>query len=305
MVNILKIFISPLCVLLMFKNSGILYLFWVTVQDFTASIQSNIKAYWLRDKNKPPISISAMPVPDHLRQLREKVESLKPVPTGAHGAEHIKFNVPNSLSQAQYVYVRKDGKSTPLQPPYDGPYRVLERGPKHFKLQFGSREDKVSVDRLKIAITEGEVQVAQPPRRGRPPNSRIDSQQPQHKQNTPTQPEVQTNIQPSYAQVTSRGRTVKPPVRLQYMWAVLFIACYFFCIVKFCLNYVIIFPLLSSGGRCSGHCYQITMSALKWSNWDFVMIYCNGSEIDPIFAVSLSNKSEFIGETTLHFIHKA
>ena len=160
----------------------------------------------------------ALPISSHLRQLREWVESLKPVPTCAHGAEHIKFNVPNSLSQAQYVYVRKDGKSTPLQPPYDGPYRVLERDPKHFKLQLGSRKDKVSIDRLKVAITEGEVQVAQPPRRGRPPNSRIDSQQPQHKQTEPTQPKMQTNIQPTYAQVTSsRGRTIKPPVRLQYM----------------------------------------------------------------------------------------
>ena len=159
----------------------------------------------------------ALPVSSHLRQLREWVESLKPVPTCAHGAEHIKFNVPNGLSQAQYVYVRRDGKSTPLQPPYDGPYRVLERGPKHFKLQLGGREDKVSVDRLKVAITEGDVQVAQPPRRGRPPNTRSDRQQIQHAQTAPTQPHLQTNIRPSYAQVTSRrGRTIKPPTRLQY-----------------------------------------------------------------------------------------
>ena len=57
-----------------------------------------------------------VPIPNHLRRLREKVESLKPVPTSAHGAEHIKFNVPVSLSQAKYVYVRRDGKSTLLQP---------------------------------------------------------------------------------------------------------------------------------------------------------------------------------------------
>ena len=167
-----------------------------------------------------------VPIPNHLRRLREKVESLKPVPTSAHGAEHIKFNVPVSLSEAKYVYVRRDGKSTPLQPPYDGPYRVLEKGPKHFKLQLGSREDKVSVDRLKIAITEGEVQVAKPPRRGRPPNKQTGGQQPQeeqvlvfpqHEKTTPTQPNEQTNIQPSYAQVTSRsGRSIKPPARLQY-----------------------------------------------------------------------------------------
>ena len=178
----------------------------------------------------------ATPVPDHLRQLREKVESLKPTPTSAHGAEHIKFNVPLSLKDAQYVYVRRDGKSTPLQPPYDGPYRVLERGPKHFKMQLGSREDVISVDRLKIAITEGDVQVAQPPKRGRPPNSQVVGPGPQggaeevlqdgrgqkpreervapRSQRAPTQTDQAANTKPSYAQVTSRrGRIIKPPSR--------------------------------------------------------------------------------------------
>ena len=173
-----------------------------------------------------------MSVPEHLRCLRRQVENLRPVPTSAHGVENVKFNVPKSLTDAQFVYVRRDGKSAPLQTPYDGPFRVLGKGPKSFKLQLGTRTDIVSIDRLKPAITEGEVEVALPPRRGRPPNS-IVNLDPQGSQQTQIQNTLPVPVQagnstaktttivpenkPSYAEVTSRcGRTIKPPNRLMY-----------------------------------------------------------------------------------------
>ena len=43
------------------------------------------------------------------------------------------------------------------QAPYKGPYRVLERRSKYFKLDLGSREDVVSVDRLKLAFLDEPV----------------------------------------------------------------------------------------------------------------------------------------------------
>ena len=161
-----------------------------------------------------------LPVPDHLRQLREKVETLKPMPTSAHGSEHIKINVPASLEAAQFVYVRRDGKKTPLQPPYDGPYRVLSKTDKYFQLQVGNRTDNVSVDRLKAAVTEGDkpIQVAQPPRRGRPPKvpaQVIERREPRSDEEKTKQPCLK---KPSYAEVTSRrGRIIKPPDRLEYV----------------------------------------------------------------------------------------
>merc|ERR1712008_273682 len=80
-------------------------------------------------------------------------------------------NVPGALKDAKFVFVRRDAKKTPLQNPYDGPFEVLERAPKHFVLQLGNQQDSVSIDRLKPAYIDQTkpFQVAQPPRRGRPP----------------------------------------------------------------------------------------------------------------------------------------
>merc|ERR1739842_240584 len=111
-----------------------------------------------------------VPVQDHLRQLREKVGNLKPVPTIAHGTA--KTNVPDRLLKAKFVFVRTDARKTPLQTPFTGPYAVIDRNNKFFTLQMGNKQDTVSIDRLKEAIAQDDgfpVPVAQPPRRGRPP----------------------------------------------------------------------------------------------------------------------------------------
>ncbi|CAI5673972.1 unnamed protein product [Oreochromis niloticus] len=93
-----------------------------------------------------------------------------PVPGPVHHCLPDTF-VPSSLDSARFVFVRHDAHRTPLRPPYDGPYRVLKPGNKHFILDFGGRQEVVSVDRLKPAhvMQEDQVVPAQAPRRGRPP----------------------------------------------------------------------------------------------------------------------------------------
>ncbi|CAI5638236.1 unnamed protein product [Oreochromis niloticus] len=59
--------------------------------------------------------------------------------------------VPRSLDSSQFVFVRHDAHQPPLCPLYDGPYRVIKPGHKHFVLDFGGRQEVVSVDRLKPA----------------------------------------------------------------------------------------------------------------------------------------------------------
>ncbi len=46
---------------------------------------------------------------------------------------------PAALLQASHVYVRRGGALPPLAPLYVGPYEVLERADKYFRLAVGGR----------------------------------------------------------------------------------------------------------------------------------------------------------------------
>jgi len=170
--------------------------------------------------------------PQELRQQRERVGNLRPVPTTNHGGDSITPHVPSVLNRAEFVFVRHDARKTPLQTPYDGPFEILERTPKYFTLQLGDKKDNISIDRLKPAYQDQSQppQVAQPPRRGRPPKKPEDRandvpETPVHEvpeTPVPKVPEVQQEAvqaqsapdRPSYADiVTRRGRISRPPRR--------------------------------------------------------------------------------------------
>lgn len=82
-----------------------------------------------------------------LPHLRELVRKFTPVPTTYH--RHSKASLPKDLRSSEYVFIRCDAHRTPLQRPYEGPFHVLERGPKFFKINFGGGTDTVTVDCLK------------------------------------------------------------------------------------------------------------------------------------------------------------
>ena len=63
-----------------------------------------------------------------------------------HGGEKKNAYIPTSLYQCPYVLVRNDAISPSLSPHYNGPFKVLERDEKTFKLQ--GCNDRISVDRL-------------------------------------------------------------------------------------------------------------------------------------------------------------
>ncbi len=69
-----------------------------------------------------------------------------------------------ALQRADFVYVRKGGMVPPLSPLYQGPYRVLDRREKFFKLEVGGQPEVVSVDRLKPHLGTAPVSAASPPR---------------------------------------------------------------------------------------------------------------------------------------------
>ena len=80
--------------------------------------------------------------------------------------------MPRELFNSPYVFIRRDSHKPPLTPPYEGSYKVLQRGTKSFQIEIGGREEAISVDRLKPAFVDTLlVQLGQPKRRGRPPKS--------------------------------------------------------------------------------------------------------------------------------------
>ena len=49
------------------------------------------------------------------------------------------------------VYIRRDAHRTPLQPVYEGPFKVLKKFAKYFVVDLRRHVDNVSIDRLKSA----------------------------------------------------------------------------------------------------------------------------------------------------------
>ncbi len=102
-----------------------------------------------------------------IADLLEKLRSTSPLPTRPLLTPP-PTDPPAALAAAEFVYIRRGAAAPPLAAQYLGPYRVLLRGPKFFKLQVGDREENISVDRLKPRLGTAPVAAADPPRRGRP-----------------------------------------------------------------------------------------------------------------------------------------
>ena len=124
-----------------------------------------------------PLTVPGEFIPGHsthadnnlqLKHLRNQARSLCPIPTSQHGT--VPATIPHDLHHAKFVFIRRDAHRTPLQRPYEGPFKVIEIGPKTFLVDIGGKTETVSVDRLKPAHLDLEhpVQVAVPKRRGRP-----------------------------------------------------------------------------------------------------------------------------------------
>jgi hypothetical protein len=101
-------------------------------------------------------------------RIRSEVDSFNPLPVNQPLIADSSASVLEALQVATHVYVLQGGVIPTLAPRYQGPYLVLEKGPKSFRLAIGAREEVVSVDRLKPHTGDTPVTAAQPPRRGRP-----------------------------------------------------------------------------------------------------------------------------------------
>ena len=104
--------------------------------------------------------------PELVVELRRKIRQVRPVTPAWHGGEARRSFMLQELSTATHVFVRRGAHGTPLQPPYQGLFKVLERHATFLKLDLGRRQDTVSVDGLKPAFLEELVSSAPaaPPR---------------------------------------------------------------------------------------------------------------------------------------------
>ena len=138
--------------------------------------------------------------------LLDSAKVFAPIPTSQHGLPQP--HIPASLWSAGYVFVRHDAHRGPFQPPYDGPFRVLEAGDKTFVVDMGGKPEHVSVDRLKPAHLDLDrpVELGQPPRRGRPPAL------PPPCPKIPKQPPAGTST-PTPVVRSRAGRLIRLPVR--------------------------------------------------------------------------------------------
>lgn len=88
---------------------------------------------------------------EFVRILKETMQRVSPAPTSNHDTRNRSF-VSLDLKKCAQVFVRQDAVQPPLKPPYDGPFLVLQRTDKVFKLQIGDKTKFVSIDRLKPAF---------------------------------------------------------------------------------------------------------------------------------------------------------
>ncbi|GFU91653.1 5'-nucleotidase domain-containing protein 3 [Trichonephila clavipes] len=78
------------------------------------------------------------------------MQSLHPKPPKHHGKRPV-FIHPGLL-EATHVFLRRDMLRRPLQQPYDGPFKVLQRKDKVFFLDINGKRVSVSIDRCKPAF---------------------------------------------------------------------------------------------------------------------------------------------------------
>nr|VZI24939.1 unnamed protein product [Spirometra erinaceieuropaei] len=116
---------------------------------------------------------------DYVERRRSAMRNLRATPPRASPANSF---IPPDLDKCDFVWVLHDAVRRPLQPPYDGPYKVLRRSDKDVVIDRNGKTDTVSIDRVKPAYIDdsdhSSPQQRTPPQTVRPPPPTGDSPPP-------------------------------------------------------------------------------------------------------------------------------
>lgn len=96
------------------------------------------------------VDFTTADVTEYANRLRRHMASLTPKPAAWHSTSP--FYVPRDLHSCSHVFLRRDHVRRSLEPPYAGPYKVLQRHEKYFTIEIRGKPSNVSVDRLKPAF---------------------------------------------------------------------------------------------------------------------------------------------------------
>ncbi|UYV84229.1 hypothetical protein LAZ67_X001595, partial [Cordylochernes scorpioides] len=86
---------------------------------------------------------------DLIKNLQKDMSSLQPMKSRINRNPNVFIH--KDLQSCSHVFIRKNRVKKPLEPAYEGPFRVLKRTVKYFTVMVKGKEDNVSLDRLKPA----------------------------------------------------------------------------------------------------------------------------------------------------------
>lgn len=139
--------------------------------------------------------------------LRNAMNDLRPTSAVWHCKP--KVFIPNDLKTTSHVFLRDDSIRKSLTHPYNGPFEVLQRTSKYFKIQIGKRQSNVSIDRLKPAflpaLSESPEEISK--------KLQVQPNSPSCKKSNKS---VKFNDTPSSTKVTRSGRKIRFPDRYGY-----------------------------------------------------------------------------------------
>lgn len=90
-----------------------------------------------------------------VQKLKLIMEKLQPIQTSNHHTKQSTF-IHKDLRTCSHVFIRHDAVGPVFQPPYDGPFEVLKRTEKVYKVCINGKEKAISIDRLKPAYIANE-----------------------------------------------------------------------------------------------------------------------------------------------------